>query len=73
MPISCLICDVSPSNTCSICCNFRFVIVREFIHTAIKQELKLLLIGIIIFEVEFHLFIGDLNELDGQLSWQITC
>jgi len=63
MPAACLVSDVCPSNRCSISGNLRFVIVWEFSHATIKQELKLVLQGVIVFQVKLDLLVCNLKEV----------
>ena len=63
MAISCLVSDVCPSNCCSIGSNFRFVIIWEVTHAAVKQKFKLILQRVTIFQVKFDLLIRDLKEI----------
>ena len=63
MPVVRLVSDVFPSNRCSISGNLGFVIVWEFSHATIKQEFKLVLQGVIVFQVKFYLLIHNLKEV----------
>jgi hypothetical protein len=63
MPVVCLVSDVCPSNGCSIGSNLRFVIVWELRHATVKQEFKLVLQGVIVFQVKLDLLICNLKEV----------